>query len=330
MTAGSIAQQQREGIVGSRYLIAVGRKVLQSVFVFLLVYIGVFLVLTVLPGDAITTKLSDPDLGYTAEQIEAIKQYYGLDQPIIVQLLSGLIGVLSGNFGYSLTRDLPVNEIIRDAIPSTVLLALLALAFAVVLAFLVSYFSVNARHRWLRAVLVQFPVLFSSVPAFVVGLILLQVISFQFGLFSTIRSTGNPLELVVPAIALAVPISAPLAQVFSTNLAEAHTLNFAKVLEARGLGRRYIFWNATLKFSAIPFLTLTGIILGELLTGSILIEAIFSRNGLGTVIEGAVAAQDTPLLQGITLFSAAVFIIVNLIVDVLYPVLDPRLRRTKR
>jgi peptide/nickel transport system permease protein len=157
--------------------------------------------------------------------------------------------------------------------------------------------------------------------------VLIQVISFRLKLVSVI-APGQWEVFILPTAALAIPISAPLAQILIRSIDEVQTLNFVAVARAKGASRQRVLWRHVAKNAILPTLTIAGILLGELLAGAVVTETVFGLNGLGALTRDAVSSQDTSVLQAIVVLSATVFVVINLFVDVLYPVLDPRLRRT--
>lgn len=297
----------------------------QAVVVLFLAYTATFLLLSALPGDGIMIKFENPELGLSAEQIALIREYYLVDSPLFVQYAHALLGAVQGDFGFSIANAVPVADRIAAALPQTIQLSLLAFLLALVIAAGVTLASVFAPFAWLRNALQAVPSIFISIPAFWLGLVLIQVFSFQLGLVPMIGATPAQ-ALVLPVITLAVPISAPLAQVFSRSLDEVSRRPFVSVVEAKGASRWWVLSRHTAKNAILPTLTISGLIIGELIAGSIIVETVFGRNGIGRLVTDSVAAQDLPMIQAIVLLSAFVFVSVNLIVDLLFPVLDPRLR----
>lgn len=297
----------------------------QAVVVLFLAYTATFLLLSALPGDGIMIKFENPELGLSAEQIALIREYYLVDSPLFVQYAHALLGAVQGDFGFSIANAVPVADRIAAALPQTIQLSLLAFLLGLVIAAGVTLASVFAPFAWLRNALQAVPSIFISIPAFWLGLVLIQVFSFQLGLVPMIGATPAQ-ALVLPVITLAVPISAPLAQVFSRSLDEVSRRPFVSVVEAKGASRWWVLSRHTAKNAILPTLTISGLIIGELIAGSIIVETVFGRNGIGRLVTDSVAAQDLPMIQAIVLLSAFVFVSVNLIVDLLFPVLDPRLR----
>lgn len=300
------------------------RRVLQAALVVLLAYVFTFVVISVLPGDPVTNTLRNPENGFTEDEITRIVAYYGLDQPVYVQLWESLARFLSGDLGVSLRSNLPVSTMLGDVLPSTLRLAGTALVVAVVLAFAIAFAVQNLPPR-LGRVLRSFPSLFLSVPNFIIGLLLLQVFSFQLGFFRVIDSE-TPVATLVAAVALGIPVSAQIAEVLIANLDHESRQEYATTARSRGLGRARLFWKHLLKPSSLPVVTVVALTVGELLGGSLITEAIFGRAGVGSLVQRSVSTQDLPVLQAVVALAAVVFVVVNLVADLLYPLLDPRVR----
>lgn len=301
------------------------RRVGQAVVVILLAYIATFLVISVLPGDPVSNMLNNPENGFSPEQVDQIVSYYKLDQPVLVQLWESLSRFLTGDLGVSLRTNLPVAPMIGQVAASTFSLAGTALAIALVLAFAVGY-GAHALPRWAgRDLLRAFPSLFLSVPNYVVGLLVLIVFSFQLHLFSVIDSE-TPVGTFFAALTLAIPVSAQLAEVIIANLDHESSQEYATVARSRGLTQAALFVRHLLKPASLPVVTVIALIVGELLGGAVLTEQIFGRNGLGSLVQQSVTTQDTPVLQAVVSLSAVVFVVVNLVADLVYPLLDPRVR----
>ena len=306
----------------ARYAI---KRVLQAVVVVLLAYVFTFIVISVLPGDPVTNTLRNPQNGFTEEEIARIISYYGLDRPVYEQLWDSLSRLLVGDLGISLRSGLPVDRLIGDVLGSTLLLALSALGVALVLAFAIGFGTQYLPKRYGQGLLRAFPSLFLSVPNFVIGLVLITVFAFQLGLFRVIDSEGG-LATFFAAIALGIPVSAQVAEVLIANLDHEAGQEYASVARSRGLGQTRLFLRHLLKPSALPVVTVVALTVGELLGGAVITEQIFGRTGIGSLVERSVTTQDLPVLQAVVTLAAVIFVVVNLVADLAYPLLDPRVR----
>lgn len=298
------------------------RRAGQAVVVVLLTYVVTFVVITVLPGDPVSTTLRNPENGFTEDQIAAIISYYGLDQPVPVQLWDSLSRFLTGDLGVSMRSNLPVSQMIGEVLPSTLALAAAALVVAVLLA-VGTAIGAHLLPRPFGPALRAVPSLFLSVPNFLIGLLLIQLASFQLGLFRVIDSDTGAATLFA-AITLGIPVSAQLAEVLIAGLDHAARQDYAGVARSRGLGRLELLLGHLLKPSALPVVTVLALTVGEVLGGAVITEAVFTRTGVGSLVERSVATQDLPVLQAIVVLAAVVYVVVNLVADLVYPLLDPR------
>ncbi|MEU5692098.1 ABC transporter permease [Actinosynnema sp. NPDC020468] len=301
------------------------RRVLQALVVILLAYVFTFVVISVLPGDPVTTTLRNPSNGFTEEEINRIVSYYGLDRPVYEQLWESLSRFVTGDLGVSLRSGLPVSRMIGEVLGSTVLLATSALAVALLLAFGVGFGVRHLPRNRGQGVLRAFPSLFLSLPNFVIGLALINVFAFQVGLFQVIDAEGGAATFFA-AVALGIPVSAQVAEVLVANLDHEGSQEYASVALSRGLGRTRLFLRHLLKPSALPVVTVIALTVGELLGGAVITEQIFGRTGIGSLVERSVTTQDLPVLQAVVTLAAVVFVLVNLLADLVYPLLDPRVR----
>lgn len=306
----------------TRYLLG---RVGQAVLVLWAAFTAAFILLQALPGDAILIKFQNPELGLSPAQIAEIRQSYGADSPVWTQYLHTLGGFLTGDFGTSVQAGVPVGQSLLANLPPTVWLAGFGFALAVLLAVAIAALSSLAAFAWLRAAVQSLPSLFVSVPTFWLGIMLIQIFSFRLKLIPVINP--GPWEgLVLPVLTLAVPISAPLAQILVRSIDEISTHPFVAVARAKGASRAGVLWRHVARNALLPTLTIAGVLFGEILAGAVITETVFGLNGLGTLTERAVRNQDTAVIQAVVVLSAAGFVLVNLAVDLLAPVLDPRLR----
>ena len=306
--------------------IYLARRVALAIGVLWAAFTVSFLVLYLLPGDPVATMASGGLDGepLTHEALDALRARYGLDQPLIVQYGTRLWGALHGDFGMSIQSGKDVGEAIREALPPTIQISVAGLAFAIVFGGAVALVATYTSARWLRQLLMALPSLAVSLPVFWVGLMLVQVFSFQLRLLPSVGAKGLE-SLVLPAITLGLPTGALVAQVLAKSLSAALDEPYVVTARAKGAGPVAIHLRHALRNAALPALTVLGYVVGNLLAGSVVVETVFTRPGLGRLTVSAVSVQDIPLVQGVVVFAAAVFVSVNLLVDLIYPVLDPRI-----
>ncbi|WP_042777051.1 ABC transporter permease [Sinorhizobium fredii] len=306
----------------SRYLLG---RVGQALLVLWAAFTVSFVLLQAMPGDAILIKFQNPDLGLTAQQIAEIRASYGAESPLWLQYIHSIGNFLTGNFGYSVQAGVPVIASLAAHLPVTLKLATLGFLLASIFAVAIAFLSSLAPFAWLRSAIQAIPSLFISIPTFWLGIMLIQIFSFRLKLVPVINPDPWQ-EFILPVITLAVPISAPLAQVLVRNVDEVLTRPFVPVARAKGATRNRVLWRHVAKNALLPTLTIAGVLFGELIAGAVVTETVFGLNGIGGLTERAVGSQDAAVLQAIVVLSAAVFVIINLIVDLLFPILDPRLR----
>jgi len=307
------------------YRTYVAKRLLQAVVVILLAYVLTFVVVSILPGDPITSVLRDPQNGFTEAQIQQIIAAQGLEKPIPVQLWASLSHFLTGNFGVSMRSSRPVTTLIAEVLPSTLVLASAALAVALLVAAALSYGTQFLPKRFGQGVLRGFPSLFLSVPNFVLGLVLIHLFGFQLGLFHVIEP-NSVWATFFAAIALGIPVSAQIAEVLIANLDHESRQEYAAVARSRGLQPVSLFFKHLLKPSSLPVVTVIVLTIGELLGGSLITEAVFGRTGLGSLVLRSATSHDLPVLQAVVSLAAVVFVLANLIADLVYPLLDPRVK----
>lgn len=281
-----------------------------------------FLALKAIPGDPV-----DVMLGVQAQVSESvraqIREQWGLNQPLWMQYFGYLARLARGDLGESYQLRQPVAEVIGSQLGPTLALAGLALLFA--LAFVVAA-AMLVRTRWQRSIASTVELIAVSSPTFWIGLVLLSIFAFRLGWFP-VASTRGFVALVLPAITLAIPVAGILGQVLRQGLDAASARPFALTARARGLGHASVVARHTLRHAAADSITLTGYLLGTLLGGVVLVETVFGRAGIGRVTLRAIIDRDLPVVLGVLVLSAATFAIINMLVDLAYPLIDPRLRR---
>lgn len=301
-------------------------RLLQAVWVLWATFTVSFVVLYLLPADPVAIA-ADGGAGNSpvdAAAIEELRARYGLDKPLWQQYLDALWNALHGDFGRSVATGQPVTTAIVDVLPSTLGLTAFALVLALAGGIAVAVAASSARLPRLRTALLALPPIAVAVPTFWTGLILLQVFSFRLHWAPAFGGSGLR-GTVLPALTLALPIGAVIAQVLAAGFAATWRQPFTAVALAKGASRSRVQWRHVTRPAAVPALTIAGVLVGTMLAGSVVVETVFARPGLGRLTQTSVLAQDIPVVQGIVLVTALVFVVVNLVVDLLYPLLDPRI-----
>lgn len=280
-----------------------------------------FLALTLIPGDPVEVMLGVQ--AQVSEQLKAqIRADWGLDDPPIARYLQYLGRLATGDLGESYQLRQPVSSVIGQQLPATLQLTALALAFALVLATIA---TLAARGRRSTRIVSLVELTAVSSPTFWTGLVLIAVFVFQVGWFP-IAETGSLRALVLPALTLALPVAGVISQVLRQGLDAASARPFATTAIARGIGGGRLLLRHTLRHAAADSVTLVGYLVGTLIGGAVLVETVFARPGLGRVTLRAIIDRDLPVVLGIILLAAVTFALINLVVDVLYRWIDPRLR----
>ncbi|GGZ29447.1 ABC transporter permease [Streptomyces inusitatus] len=282
-----------------------------------------FLVLHLVPGDPVTTLLGASATDSTALRAE-IRREYRLDDPAAAQYAAFLARLATGELGDSYQQRQPVSVIIGEQLGHTAELALGALVLLVAGALLTATLTAG-RGRRVRGLASGAELIAVSTPAFWLGIVLLTVFSFRLNVFP-VAGAGDWRSLALPVVTLAVPFGSLLAQVLREGMESALHQPFALTARSRGLRPAALRLRHALRHAAVPAVTLSGWLAGGLLSGTVLVETVFARPGLGRVALDAVSGRDIPVVVGLVLLSAAVYLVVNALADLICLWADPRLR----
>ncbi len=286
-----------------------------------------FIAVRLLPGDPVDLMLTGSN-GFstpTPEQVAQARAQLGFNHSLIRQYVDALTDATHGDFGSSIATGRPVSSMITEALPSTLRLGATALVLALVAGTAVGLLANLAPFAPLRQGLRSLPAAGISLPSFWVGLMLLELLSFRWHVFPAFGG-GGLRGLVLPACALASPGAALVAQVVGKSLHDSLRRPWADTMRAAGLPPGRLLVAHGLRNAAIPALTVLGLLVGNLIGGAVVVETVFSRPGMGLITQAAVTAQDLPVVQGVVVVASVGFAATNLLVDLLYPLLDPRLR----
>ncbi|WP_433528143.1 ABC transporter permease [Micromonospora sp. CA-263727] len=284
-----------------------------------------YLVLLAAPGETVDSIIGD---GADTPQIRAeIVAEWGLDRPAVLQYLDYLWRLAGGDLGRSYLLQRPVAEVIGEQLGPTLLLAVTAAGLGVLLALVIAVVTAGDRRPWLRRVSSGTELLLVSTPPFLIGIVLLSVLSFRFGLFPVAGDQGLA-ALVLPAVTLALPIAGLLAQVLRDGIDRALEEPFVLTARSRGLRERAVLLRHALRHATLPAVTLAGWLFGTALGGAVIVEQVFGRPGLGQVTLTAVTSKDMPVVLAVVTLSAAVYVVVSTAADLAYLIVDPRLRRS--
>jgi len=304
-------------------LIFVVRRLLLTVPVLLGVLFVVMLTMDLIPGDPVQLMLGD---AASKENVARFREHLGLDRPLVVRYVRYIGHVMTGDLGRSIQQNRPVVDELGDAWPATLQLTVAALLLAAVVGVATGIVSAIWPNSLFDA-LSRLSSLFGlSMPVFWTGLVLIVVFAFWLPLLP-VGGVGSPSHLVLPAVTLALPSIAMIARMTRSSVLEVLREDYVRTARAKGVGERLVVAKHALRNAAIPILTLVGLQAGQLMGGAVLTETVFAWPGLGRLMVKAIFARDYILLQGAVLIFAMAFVVINLIVDLSYGMLDPRVSR---
>ncbi len=310
-------------------LVYLVKRVIMSALVGLLIIVMLAGLVHVIPGDPVQIILgprASPALS------AAVRQQMGLDDPVYRQIADFVWGVLHGNLGEDFVTGVPVTKLIAAALPHTVVLAVAGLGLAVVLGVPLGVLAATRPNSLLDRVTAFVSVSFITMPPYVAGLFLLLLFALRWPVLPAVGtgSFSDPLDyarhLVLPAVALGLGWIGYFARLVRTSMLEVLSANYVRTAYAFGIRERLIFYKYALKNALVPTVAVLGVGLGTLLGGAIFVEVIFARNGLGQLVFAAIATRNYPIVRGTALVIALLFVAANLLADLSYRFLDPRIR----
>jgi peptide/nickel transport system permease protein len=318
--ASYLAPRFRAPLHMTRYL---ARRLIAALPVLWGVATLVFIVMRILPGDPAALMLSEG--GGSAEAIAALRAELGLDDPLPIQYGRYLLDLLRGNLGTSLLTGRPVVTTIAEQLPSTIQLAIAAMCIAVGLGTLLGVVAAAKRDTWIDTLTTTISVTGVSVPIFWSALLLIWLFSLRLGWLPA-TGQGGISHLIMPALVLGFATAGAIARLVRSSLLDVFTQDFVNTARAKGLREITLLERHALKNAFIPVITVIGLQFGFLLGGTVVIETIFSRQGIGRLVVNAILWKDLPVVQGVALLAALVYIVINLTIDIVYAFLDPRIR----
>jgi peptide/nickel transport system permease protein len=301
----------------------IARRLILSVVVLWLVITMAFAAMRFLPGDPVAVMLQKS--GGSAARIAEMRHQLGLDQPVARQYVKFMGGVLRGDLGKSLFTGRPVTQTVLEQFPATLELAVASMIVGVTLGIVLGLISALREGSWLDNLLMVFAVFGVCMPSFWFGLLLIFLFSLTLGWLPA-TGQGGLNRLIMPALVLGLGIAATIARITRSSMVEVMRKEYITTARAKGLRERFVILRHALKNALIPILTMVGLEVGWLLGGAVVTETVFSRQGLGRLTIQAVVQMDFPLVQGAVLFMAVFYMASNLIVDILYVVVDPRIQ----
>ena len=285
----------------------------------------VFMMIHLLPGDPARI-LAGPEA--TNEEVEIIRHKLGLDKPLLVQYVDFMSRILHGNLGTSIITGEPVGSLIKYRFINTLKLSLVGITLSTLIGVPLGVIAALNRNKWIDQLVMGFAVLGISTPIFVIAIFLMIIFTVKLHLLPATSVTGEITlkHLILPGVALALYGAAPIARMTRATTLEVLGQEHVKVARAFGLPERLVIYKYTLRNALIPVVTVIGLIFGYLLAGAVITETVFAYPGLGRLLIDAIFSRDYPVVQIGILFVATTFAVVNTIVDILYMIIDPRIR----
>jgi peptide/nickel transport system permease protein len=298
------------------------KRLALTIPILLLIVIIVFLLIKLIPGDAVSAMQGQTKL--SAAQMEAIREVLGLDLPLHVQLGRYLGGLLQGDLGRSLFGARPVRDLIAANLPATLVLTIAGMSVAMLIGIPLGILAAIKQNSIWDVGATTLGLAGVSVPAFWLGLMLIQLFAVNLGWLPITGQGGS--SLIMPAVALGLAEAAIITRMTRASLVEVLRADFVRTARAKGLIERVVIGRHALRNAFLPVLTMLGMQFGSLFGGAVIVENVFARQGLGTLVTQAVINRDFPVVQGCVLVAAVLYVLVNLLVDVLYVVVDPRIK----
>ncbi len=299
-------------------------RLLGTIPVLIGVSVLVFAMVRLVPGDPIDmmfTNLAPP----SPEQREQIRKDMGLDKPIYLQYTSFVGNALRGDLGKSYRTKRPVSEEIRNRLPNTIKLTIASLALSTLIGVVAGVMAATFKNTWLDFLSMLVAIVGVSIPGFWLGLMIMMLFSVKLGWFP-VAGADTWKHLVLPTVTLGVLASAILARMTRSAMLDVLNQDYVRTARAKGLVEWIVVMRHAFRNALVPIVTILGLQIGGLLSGAFIIEAVFAYPGIGMLAVQALANRDFPLIQGIVLLVAVIYVVVNLVVDMLYSVLDPRVR----
>ncbi len=306
------------------------RRFILLITTILLVSIITFGIFQILPGDPVRTMLgteADPT------QIENLRSELGLDRPLYEQYVDWMKGLLTGELGNSIRFSMPVKDLLFDRLPVTMSLALLTLTIVLLVSLPLGMFAARRQNKLSDVSLSTLTQIGMAVPSFWLGMMLILYVGMKFSFFKisgyipwTQSISGALSTLVLPALTIAIPQIAVNFRYVRTAILEQMQLDYVRTIRSKGMSEQNVMYKHVLKNAMIPILTVFGLIMAEVVAGTIIVEQVFSLPGVGQLLITAISNRDFPLVQGIVMYITVAVVVINFIVDILYSVLDPRIR----
>ena len=300
----------------------------QMVLVLLGISFITFCLVMLAPGDPVRQMIAgNEDIVVSQVEIDALRHELGLDQPFLTQYLSWIGRVLHGNFGFSFMMKKPVLDAVLEALPATVILALASSVFMLLFAIPLGIYTAVKQNTWADYIIRGFTFAGVSVPNFWMGLMLLWIFALKLNLFPIVGGDVSVENLILPMVTLGVVMASKYTRQVRATVLEELRQDYVMGARARGVSESLILWKEVLPNALLPLITLLGLAFGSLLGGAAVVEIVFSWPGLGFMVVQAITYRDFQTVQAVVLWIAFMYMAINLVVDLSYNHLDPRLRK---
>jgi peptide/nickel transport system permease protein len=300
------------------------RQIVQAAIVLLNVSLVVFVLVRIVPGDPARLMLG---MEASEDAVQAARAQFGFDRPLYVQYAQFVGGALRGDLGQSVRFRRPVGDLLRESFPATLELALAATVIALLLAVPAGIYAAVHRDGVLDRLLMAGALIGQAMPIFWLGIMLITLFSVKLGWLPT-SGRGSLAQLIMPSVTLSTYVMALLARLTRSNMLDVLREQYVRTARAKGLRETVIVHKHALMSAALPIVTVLGLQVGALLSGAVVTETVFNWPGIGTLALRAIQQRDYPVVQGVVLVSAALFVLINGMVDMAYRYLDPRVRLT--
>ncbi|PEL11177.1 nickel ABC transporter permease [Bacillus sp. AFS017336] len=301
-------------------------RIVSAIIVIFGISILSFFLIHLIPGDPVKIMLG---LNASPEQVAKLTHHLGLDKPLLVQYLQYINNVFHGDFGTSLKTGRPVLTEILDRFPETIKLAATGMVFAVIIGIALGILAAKYKDTIIDTFCTGLATLGVSIPSFWLGILLILVFSVKLSWFPIADGTGLR-SLILPAITLGVVMSTMISRLTRNGMVEVLSNDFIRTARSKGLEERHILFRHAFRNVLIPIITVIGLQIAALLGGTVIIEQVFNWPGLGTLSIGAIMSRDFPMIQGTVLFMGAVYVSVNILVDIVYSIIDPRVKLNEK
>lgn len=307
----------------------IGKRLLQMVIVLIGISFLTFFLTHLAPGDPAAAMYEAAGITPTQEQLATARAQMNLDQPLVIQYTSWLTGCLNGDFGTSFSKHNAVLSLLSERLIPTLKLAIFSIILMLIFAIPLGILSAVKQDKWIDYFIRVINFMGISMPGFWVGLMLLYFVGLKLNWLPVISNDTGITKLIMPGITLAVAMTSKYTRQVRTAILEELSMDYVIGARARGAGWGRILWNHVLPNAMLPLITMLGLSFGSLLGGTTVVELIFGYPGLGQLSVTAVLARDYPLIQGVVLWIALIYMVINLIVDISYSILDPRIREAR-